>query len=129
MCEGIFPAYMSMYPPGEYLRQWPGESIRSPGTGVTNVSELPCGCWESYPGPLEERPVLLTAEPPLRLWFGILILLLPQMLGLLVRLAMPSCGFGFGLRVLGWIGLGWVLVSQCSSGWPGIHSKLPISAS
>ena len=25
--------------------------------------EPPCGCWELNPGPLEEQPVLLTAEP------------------------------------------------------------------
>ena len=34
-----------------------------PGTGVTDSCELPCGCWELNPGPLEEQPVLLTAEP------------------------------------------------------------------
>ena len=35
-------------------------------------SEPPCGCWELNPGPLEEQPVLLTAEPslqPLPLYF------------------------------------------------------------
>ena len=26
----------------------------------------PCGCWELYSGPLEEQPVLLTAEPSLQ---------------------------------------------------------------
>ena len=25
--------------------------------------ELPCGCWELNPGPLEEEPVLLIPEP------------------------------------------------------------------
>ena len=33
------------------------------GTGVTDSCELPCGCWELNPGPLEEQSVLLTAEP------------------------------------------------------------------
>ena len=37
--------------------------IRSPGTGVTDSCELPYGCWELNPGPLEEQSVLLTAEP------------------------------------------------------------------
>lgn len=39
------------------------EGIRNPGTGVTDKCELPCGCWEMNPGPLEELPVLLTTEP------------------------------------------------------------------
>jgi hypothetical protein len=40
------------------------------GTEVTvssGYNEPPCGCWESNPGPLEEQPVLLTAEPSLQL--------------------------------------------------------------
>ena len=36
-----------------------------PGNGVTDSCELPCGCWEVNPGPLEEQPVLLTTEPSL----------------------------------------------------------------
>jgi hypothetical protein len=27
---------------------------------------MPCGCWELNPGPLEEQPVLLSAEPSLQ---------------------------------------------------------------
>jgi hypothetical protein len=34
------------------------------GTGVTDSSELPCGCQKSIPGPLEES-VFLTIEPSL----------------------------------------------------------------
>jgi len=34
------------------------EGVRSPGTGATDSCELPCGCWELNPGPLEEHPVL-----------------------------------------------------------------------
>ena len=30
------------------------EEVRSPRTGVTDSCELPCGCWELNPGPLEE---------------------------------------------------------------------------
>ena len=33
---------------------------------VSNPLELPCGCWELYPGPLEEQPVLITTEPLLQ---------------------------------------------------------------
>jgi hypothetical protein len=43
-----------------------GEAVGSPGTGVTDRCELPCGCWELSPGPLEEQPVLLTTEPSLQ---------------------------------------------------------------
>ena len=44
----------------------------SPGTAVTDKCELPCGCWELNPGPLEEQPLLLTSElslPALRVRF------------------------------------------------------------
>ena len=41
----------------------PQEGVRCPGTGVTDGCELPCGCWELNPGPLEK---LLTAEPSLQ---------------------------------------------------------------
>ena len=36
------------------------------GIGVTDSCELPCGFWELNPSPLEEQPVLLTAEPSLQ---------------------------------------------------------------
>ena len=29
---------------------------------VIDRCELPCGCWEVNPGPLEEQPVFLTTE-------------------------------------------------------------------
>lgn len=34
------------------------EGTRSPGMGVTDGCELPHGCWELNPGPLEEQTVL-----------------------------------------------------------------------
>ena len=43
------------------------DSVRSPGTGATVSCELPCGCRESNPCPLEEEPVLLTTEPSFQL--------------------------------------------------------------
>ena len=49
----------------QYLQR-PEEGIRSLGTGVTGGCELPCGCWELNPGPLEEQPVLVTTEPSLQ---------------------------------------------------------------
>jgi len=43
------------------------ESVGFPEAGVTDGYELPCGCWELNLGPLEEQPVLLTAEPSLQI--------------------------------------------------------------
>ena len=40
---------------------------KSSGTGVKDTCELPCGCWELNPGPLEEQLVLLTTNPFLQL--------------------------------------------------------------
>ena len=48
------------HPPTTYDR------VGSPGTEITDSCEPPCECWELKPGPLEERSVLLTAEPSLQ---------------------------------------------------------------
>lgn len=39
----------------------------SPGTGITDGCEPPCGSWSSKLGSLEEQPMLLTAAPSLQL--------------------------------------------------------------
>jgi hypothetical protein len=44
----------------------PERGIRCPRTGVTDGCELPHRCWKLNSGTLEEPPVLLTTEPPLR---------------------------------------------------------------
>ena len=41
-------------------------NIRFPETGVTDRCEMPCGYWALNASPLEEQPVLLTAEPSLQ---------------------------------------------------------------
>lgn len=41
-------------------------SVGSPGDGVTNACELPCGSWEVNPGPLDEQSVFFTTESPLQ---------------------------------------------------------------
>jgi hypothetical protein len=46
--------------------QRPEEGMGSPGIIVKTNCELPCGCSESSPGPLEEQPALSTVEPPLQ---------------------------------------------------------------
>lgn len=43
------------------------KTIRSPRPEVADGCEPPCECWESDSGPLEEKPLLLTAEPSLQL--------------------------------------------------------------
>jgi hypothetical protein len=45
------------------LENCSSQCVRSSGTGVTDNCELLCGCWELNSAPLEEQPVLLTAEP------------------------------------------------------------------
>ena len=52
--------------------------VGSPGTGVIDSCEPPCGYGELNPGPLEEQSVLLTAEPSLQLlWFCVVIIIVP----------------------------------------------------
>lgn len=48
MCIGILLAHASVY----CMPAMPAESA-SPGTGVTESGELPCGYWEFNPGPLK----------------------------------------------------------------------------
>lgn len=37
-----------------------------PGTEAKQKCELPCQCWKSNPGPLQEQPVLLTSKLSLK---------------------------------------------------------------
>jgi hypothetical protein len=41
------------------------EDVRSPGT--RDSCEPLCGCWETNPGPLEEKQVFLITEPSLQI--------------------------------------------------------------
>ena len=60
-----------------WYRQKLEEGVRPPGNGVTDSCELPCGCWESNPHPLEEQPLLLTVSHlPEPLFVSSLLLLL-----------------------------------------------------
>jgi hypothetical protein len=62
----LWVLYISFYV--HHLHAWglqkPEEGDRSPGTGITEDSELPCECWKPSPGLLEGRPVFLTTPPP-----------------------------------------------------------------
>lgn len=42
------------------------ESSRRGCSGTGDLCEQPYRCWDSYPGPLEEQPILVTTEPPLQ---------------------------------------------------------------
>jgi hypothetical protein len=66
---GALLTYMSVYHTSAWCSYGPEEGIESPGTGAKNSYELlhGCGCWESNPGPLEEKSAPLTVEPSLQL--------------------------------------------------------------
>jgi hypothetical protein len=52
----------------DHIANFPGrpeEGIGFPKAGVPGGSEPPCGCWEENLSPLEEQPVLFTAETSL----------------------------------------------------------------
>jgi hypothetical protein len=53
-----------MYSPFMQYLWRPEEGAWSSEAEVKYGCELPCGCWELNPGPLEEQPVLLTVESP-----------------------------------------------------------------
>jgi hypothetical protein len=63
MCMSVLPVWMSVNQLCAWVEQGPEWDVWSAGTGVANGCELPCGCWESNPGLLEEHPVLLLAKP------------------------------------------------------------------
>ena len=46
--------------------QRPEKSVGSLGTEVIGSCELPCGCWDSNLGPLQQQPALLIEEPNLQ---------------------------------------------------------------
>lgn len=48
-CSVCVPVSSATHVPGDW-----GDP--PPGTGATDSNELPCGCWESHPGILEEEP-------------------------------------------------------------------------
>ena len=58
-------AHMDVLPAclGTNCVQCPQRTASSLGTGVTDCCKPLCGCWESSPGPPEEKPQLLIAEP------------------------------------------------------------------
>ena len=48
---------------------------RAPGARATEGCELPFGCWEQNPGPLQEQKVDLRTEPSLKPEHGLLFCL------------------------------------------------------
>jgi hypothetical protein len=57
-CKGTFSSIVHLV---LFYKHW-CKGVRSSGTRVIDSCELPCGCWELIPCPLEEWPVLLPAE-------------------------------------------------------------------
>lgn len=64
MCSSALPAHMSVYHIHAWCPMGPEEGIISPRTGVTANCQLPRGCWELHPRPLED---VLTTEQSLKL--------------------------------------------------------------
>jgi hypothetical protein len=58
-------AFRAVCVPYECLITMEVKRYQIPGTGVTDRRELPCECWESNLGPLQEQEVFLTTEPSL----------------------------------------------------------------
>jgi len=61
MYMGVMPARMS----AQYPKS-PEEGTGSPGTGIAESCELPCGYWVSNRTSRTAQPVLLTAAPSLQ---------------------------------------------------------------
>jgi len=61
----VLPTCLYVHHTGTCYLQRSEEGIRSPGTGVTDVYELPYWCWELNLGLLLKQHVLLTADPSL----------------------------------------------------------------
>lgn len=53
MCESFACMYVYMYHVCGWCSQRSGKSAGSPGAGVTESCELPCGCWVLNPSPLQ----------------------------------------------------------------------------
>lgn len=62
-CAGALPTCVSVH----HVCAVPAEARRNqgkfPATGVTYSCELPCGFWETNPGPLQEQQMFLIPEP------------------------------------------------------------------
>lgn len=48
--------------------QCPQEAVRYSKTGFADGCELPSGCWEFNPGPLEEQPELSHISSPKKIY-------------------------------------------------------------
>ena len=62
----MFHLHVYVRAPHPLVPEEPEEGIGSPGTGVTDGCEPPCGCWEQSSCPLEEQQMVLIAEPSLQ---------------------------------------------------------------
>lgn len=58
MCTDVVPTCVAMYYMCARCPQGPEDSLRYPGTGVTDSCESPSEWWKLNRGPLEEQPSL-----------------------------------------------------------------------
>lgn len=94
MSTRVLPAYTYACTICMQYPKRPDEGAGSPGTGVADVCELPCGCWEG-------QPVLSTTAPSL-------------------QAPLHSSSFSHGLAVQHKSSLS----SLCSTSWPQMHDPL-----
>lgn len=72
----------------------PEVSVGSPKTGVADICELLCGCWELSPGPLEGQPSVMTVACCCEERFGFV----PPPFGVFTLLDLSPCRAGRGRR-------------------------------
>jgi hypothetical protein len=78
------------------------EDINSPEAGATDRCELPCGYWGLNRGPLQEQPVLLTAETCLQ-WFYVIFIKLKLAALILLKVLFSSKCISLAIFYLFWI--------------------------
>lgn len=63
LCVWVFRLHVNLFTNGHAWCPWkPEERIRSSGSGIAECCELPGRCQDSNSGPLQDQPVLSTAE-------------------------------------------------------------------
>ena len=61
-----FCLHRSLYHSHTWYLQSPAEGAEFPKTGVTEICELHCWCWEQNPCPVEEQPMFVNTKPSLQ---------------------------------------------------------------
>lgn len=64
MCMAILPEGVYMYLMCVWHMQRQEECVGYPETIITDGCRSTWGCWESYPSPIQEHPILVNAGSP-----------------------------------------------------------------